>query len=170
MHSFITFQRVAIIMFILLNVWIVPVSAMIFAEDGSNLTVEDLNMMTNTTKPAHNTEPVTFFYDQECGPCIPVHDYLVNYLSEHPDIEVEMVNLSSGSESERRMGEMYIQHNRTLMNTPVIFFGPVGLEGTDEIINAFESVYHWYKDEDCDCSKNSLNADEPYVNYIHTEV
>ena len=144
-------QRVCIVLFFVAGIAIIPGTATIFAEDGSELTKADLDEMVQMTRPANNTTPVTFFYDPECAPCIPVHEYLIRYLSDHPSVQVTMVNLSSGPESEAMMREFFIGHNRTMMNTPVIFFGPMGLEGTDEIIQNFESVYHWYMDESCGC-------------------
>jgi len=146
-----SFQKPFLILLIGMSVWIIPGSATVFVEDGKELTIDDLYEMVNTTKPANNSAPVVFFYDPECGPCIPVHEYLEKYISDHPVVEVEMVNLSAGPESEAMMSDLYIQHNRSMMNTPVIFFGPVGLEGTDEIINGFEMVYRWYTTEDCNC-------------------
>lgn len=146
-----SFQKAFLILLIGMSVWIIPGSATVFVEDGKELTIDDLYEMVNTTKPANNSAPVVFFYDPECGPCIPVHEYLEKYISDHPVVEVEMVNLSAGPESEAMMSNLYIQHNRSMMNTPVIFFGPVGLEGTDEIINGFEMVYRWYTTEDCNC-------------------
>lgn len=146
-----SFQKAFLILLIGMSVWIIPGSATVFVEDGKELTIDDLYEMVNTTKPANNSAPVVFFYDPECGPCIPVHEYLEKYISDHPVVEVEMVNLSAGPESEAMMSNLFIQHNRSMMNTPVIFFGPVGLEGTDEIINGFEMVYRWYTTEDCNC-------------------
>ena len=146
-----SFQKAFLILLIGMSVWIIPGSATVFVEDGKELTIDDLYEMVNTTKPANNSAPVVFFYDPECGPCIPVHEYLEKYISDHPVVEVEMVNLSAGPESEAMMSDLYIQHNRSMMNTPVIFYGPVGLEGTDEIINGFEMVYRWYTTEDCNC-------------------
>ncbi|HOJ96547.1 MAG TPA: hypothetical protein PK024_06925 [Methanospirillum sp.] len=146
-----SFPKIFIVLFLAVSIVVMPVRATIFAEDGSELTIGDLYDMVNTTHPANNTTPVTFFFDPECGPCIPVHEYLETYLTDHPDVSVMMVNLSSGPESEAMMRDLFIQHNRTIMNTPVIFFGPMGLEGTDEIINHFELVYHWYTDESCNC-------------------
>ena len=146
-----SFQKAFLILLIGMSVWIIPGSATVFVEDGKELTIDDLYEMVNTTKPANNSAPIVFFYDPECGPCIPVHEYLEKYISDHPVVEVEMVNLSAGPESEAMMSDLYIQHNRSMMNTPVIFFGPVGLEGTDEIINGFEMVYRWYTTEDCNC-------------------
>lgn len=146
-----SFQKAFLILLIGMSVWIIPGSATVFVEDGKELTIDDLYEMVNTTKPANNSAPVVFFYDPECGPCITVHEYLEKYISDHPVVEVEMVNLSAGPESEAMMSDLYIQHNRSMMNTPVIFFGPVGLEGTDEIINGFEMVYRWYTTEDCNC-------------------
>ena len=144
-------RKLFIVLVMVMSIGILPVGATIFAEDGSELTIEDLLVMVNTTKPGDNSAPVVFFYDPECGPCIPVHDYLEKYLSGHPDVTVEMVNLSAVPEAEARMSDLYRHHNRDMMNTPVIFFGPMGLEGTDEIINDFEMLYHWYTDEDCNC-------------------
>lgn len=146
-----SFQKAFLILVIGMSVWIIPGSASVFVEDGKELTIDDLYEMVNTTKPANNSAPVVFFYDPECGPCIPVHEYLEKFISDHPVVEVEMVNLSAGPVSEAMMSDLYIQHNRSMMNTPVIFFGPVGLEGTDEIINGFEMVYRWYTTEDCNC-------------------
>jgi len=146
-----SFQKAFLILLIWMSVWIIPGNATVFVEDGKELTIVDLYEMVNTTKPANNSAPVVFFYDPECGPCIPVHEYLEKYISDHPVVEVEMVNLSAGPESEAMMSNLFIQHNRSMMNTPVIFFGPVGLEGTDEIINGFEMVYRWYTTEDCNC-------------------
>lgn len=121
-----------------------PVNATIFVQDGSNLTITELYNLTNSTKPVAQNGSVVFFYDPNCSPCIPVHEYLVQYLSDNPGTKVEMVNLSEGQEAQDHMNILYITHNREWMNTPVIFIGPIGLEGTDEIMTGFESVYHWY--------------------------
>ena len=57
-----------------------------------------------------------------------------------------MVNLSLGNESQDRLNAYYITYNREWMNIPVAFIGPMGLEGTDEIINNFEGLHSWYEE------------------------
>ncbi|MFH0968331.1 MAG: hypothetical protein V1862_11680 [Methanobacteriota archaeon] len=141
-------RMVTILIFIGMSLLAFPVSATIFVQDGSNLTTLELYNLTNSTKPVDNNGSVVFFYDPTCSPCIPVHEYLVNYLSKHPGTNVEMVNLSKGQDAEDQMIVLYITHNREWMNTPVIFIGPIGMEGTDEIISGFEGVYRWYKNKD----------------------
>ena len=139
---------VAILMLIGMSICILPVSATIFTQDGSNRTVSELYNLTNSTRPTDTNGSVVFFYDPTCSPCIPVHEYMVTYLSDHPGTEVEMVNLSEGQDAEDHMNALYIVHHREWMNTPVIFIGPIGLEGTDEILSGFEGVYRWYKGQD----------------------
>ncbi|PKL60665.1 MAG: hypothetical protein CVV33_01505 [Methanomicrobiales archaeon HGW-Methanomicrobiales-4] len=138
------FRMIPLLMLIGMSMSVIPVNATIFTQDGSNLTTTDLYNLTNSTKPVLHNESVVFFYDPNCSPCIPVHEYLAQYLSDNPETEVEMVNLSEGQEAEDHMNILYMTHNREWMNTPVIFIGPIGLEGTDEIITSFESVYTWY--------------------------
>lgn len=62
----------------------------------------------------------------------------------HPGKEIEMVNLSNNQGEEKRLNDLLFDYHREWMNIPVIFIGPVGLEGTDEIINGFEEVHIWY--------------------------
>lgn len=139
---------ITIIICLGMSLFIIPVSATIFNQDGSNLSVTELYNLTNSTKPVDANGSVVFFFDPDCSPCIPVHEYLVNYLADHPDTGVEMVNLSEGQDAEDLINALYISHNREWINTPVIFIGPIGLEGTNEIISGFEDVYRWYKKTD----------------------
>lgn len=129
-----------------------PVSATIFSEDGSNLTAADLANLTNSTDYGSMSGTATLFFDPECSPCKPVHTYIEKYLTEHPGTNVTMVDLSKGNESEDLMNEYYLNYHREWMSIPVLFIGPVGLEGTDEILTGFEGVYKWY-----------ANATEPAI-------
>lgn len=121
-----------------------PASADIFSEDGSNFTAPLLYTLTNSTKPVDTNRSIEFFFDPTCGACTPAHEYLESYLSEHPGTKVEMVNLSSGQDAQDRLNERYLEYHRDLLNIPVIFIGPFGLEGTEEIRTNFEGLYHWY--------------------------
>lgn len=127
-----------------MNFLVFPVSGTIFFEDGANRTVADVYDLMNTTNPADYDNPILFFYDPECGSCIPAHEYLTTYIEGHPGTEIEMMNLLNNQGEEARLNDLLFAYHREWMNIPVIFIGPVALEGTDEIINGFEEVYLWY--------------------------
>lgn len=55
-----------------------------------------------------------------------------------------MVNLLNNQGEEALLNDLLFEYHREWMNIPIIFIGPVALEGTDEIINGFEEVYDWY--------------------------
>ena len=138
------YKLTGIFLMFLISLFISPVSATIFSQDGSNMTEAALYMLTNNTAPIANNQSIEFFYDPECGACTPTHEYMEQYLSEHPGTNVTMVNLSSGPEAQDLLNERYIAYHREFLNIPVVFVGPIGLEGTKEIISNFEGVYHWY--------------------------
>ena len=123
---------------------VISVSATIFSEDGSNLTRSDLYNLTNSSDVLSNNSSAVFFYDPECGACLPVHAYMETYLADHPDIELDVVNLSIGQEATDRLDEYYITFNREWENIPVVFIGPIGLEGTQEILDNFDGLFTWY--------------------------
>ncbi|MDD1728296.1 MAG: hypothetical protein LUQ50_04400 [Methanospirillum sp.] len=142
-----TWRRVWIILLtglMMMNCAVISVSATIFSEDGSNLTRSDLYNLTNSSDAVTNNSSAVFFYDPECGACLPVHAYMETYLADHPDIELDVVNLSTGQEATDRLDKYYIMLNREWENIPVVFIGPVGLEGTQEILDNFDGLFTWY--------------------------
>jgi hypothetical protein len=133
-----------ILLLAIVSMSVAPVSAVIFSEDGSNVTVSDLYNLTNSTDTiAGNISPV-FFYDPDCGACGPVHEYIEGYMADHPEMIFKMVNLSEGQEAENLLDAYYSTYNREWVNIPVVFIGPMGLEGTQEIINNFDGLNSWY--------------------------
>jgi hypothetical protein len=134
----------AVFVLIGMSLTIFPASATIFFEDGANRTVADVYDLMNTTKPAEDERPIVFFYDPECGSCIPAHEFISVYMEKHPQTRIEMVNLSNNQGEEERLNDLLFEYHREWMNIPVMFIGPVALEGTDEIINGFEEVSAWY--------------------------
>lgn len=129
---------------IAINLIVFPANATIFFEDGSNRTVSELYTLTNSSPPTDSTIPAMFFYDPDCGSCLPAHEYLTTYLSDHPETNIEMVNLSGNQSADERLNDLLYSYHREWMNIPVMFIGPVGLEGTNEIIDHFEGTYGWY--------------------------
>lgn len=123
---------------------VVPVSATIFTKEKPNLTAPELYDLTNTTAPTESTEPVYFLYDPDCGSCAPAHAFLVRYLEENPDVEIEMLNLSEGTQGKEKYDEFKRTFNRTIVYIPVMYIGPLALEGAHDIEANFEDVYRWY--------------------------
>ena len=128
----------------LMSLSVFPASGTIFSEDGSNMTEETLYTLTNQTIPADTNRTIEFYYDPECGACTPAHEYMEQYLANHTGTQVTLVNLSSGQGAEDQLNERYIAYHREYLNIPVVFIGPVGLEGTREIIRNFEGLSTWY--------------------------
>lgn len=136
--------KIAVFIFIGIFLFVLPTSGTIFYEDGSNLTPSVLKVLTNSTYAGEHNRSVVFFYDSDCGACKPVEEYFATYLTKHPKDKIEIVNLSSGKKAEDRLNNLDILFHREWMNVPVVFVGPVGIEGTTDIIDNFESVYSWY--------------------------
>lgn len=122
-----------------------PVSATIFSENGLNVTESDLYNLTNSTTTVPGNITPAFFYDPNCGACGPAHEYIEGYVADHPGLDLQVVNLSAGQESNDRLNAYYTTYNREWMNIPVVFIGPMGLEGTDEVINNFDGLHTWYE-------------------------
>nr|WP_319537994.1 hypothetical protein [uncultured Methanospirillum sp.] len=136
------------IIFIVLSVLALstfPASATIFSENGSNVTASDLYNLTNSTTTVPGNISPAFFFDPDCGACGPAHEYIEAYVADHPGIDLHVVNLSTGNESQDLLNAYYGTYNREWMNIPVAFIGPMGLEGTDEVINNFDGLHSWYE-------------------------
>lgn len=121
-----------------------PVTAIIFTNEVSNLTEPELYELTNGTGPIETSEPAYFLYDPECGSCAPAHEYLQEYLKQHPDVRVEMLSLTEGDEGKEKYDELKAAFHREKVYIPVMYIGPIGLEGSHDIETHFEDVYRWY--------------------------
>jgi len=130
----------------MLTLLAIPVSATIFSENGSNVTASDLYNLTNSTMTFPGNISPAFFFDPNCGACGPAHEYIETYAKDHPGMDLHVVNLSAGNESQDLLNAYYGTYNREWMNIPVAFIGPIGLEGTDEVINNFDGLYSWYEE------------------------
>jgi hypothetical protein len=121
-----------------------PVSATIFTKEADNLTGPELSKLMNGTLPTETKDPAYFLYDPECGSCAPAHEYLKGYLEEHPDAMVKMLSLSEGTEGKEQYDRLKAAFHREKVYIPVMYVGPVGLEGAHDIEANFEDVYLWY--------------------------
>jgi hypothetical protein len=130
--------------FISLIIAFFPVSATIFIEDGTELDEQGLIQYLKEPAPDFEKPGAIYFYDPNCGACMPVHDFWDTYLKENPDVILEQVNLEEGADQMDRFKEFSQSYNREKTFIPLVYLGPVALEGTDDIKNYFDIVYTWY--------------------------
>ena len=139
-------HQICLIFLIILGIGltVTPSSAHIFTTGGSNFTPSELYELTNSSKIIEQNDSVIFFYDSVCGSCVPAQLYLETYNAEHPDVTVEMVDIIAKPGNEDRLNQYSHAYNHDFINVPVVFIGPVVLQGSDEIKTKFEGVYNWY--------------------------
>ena len=120
-----------------------PVSATIFTINGTELDEEGLITYLKTPAPAFQEPVIIYFYDPHCGSCSATQDFWKTYLKEHPDTILEQVSLEEGAHMDR-FKEFTETYNRDKAYIPLVYIGPVGLEGKDDIKHYFDMVYSWY--------------------------
>lgn len=135
---------IGLIIIAIIIVGVFPATATIFTTDGKEINETGLDSLMEKPSPINESSQVLFFYDPECGACQPVHDYLESYLKENPDTILDSIDLADGNDKMDRFNEMKLTYNREKIYIPVVFFGPVALEGTDDIMTYFDEVYAWY--------------------------
>lgn len=121
-----------------------PIAAAIYSEDGTKLDESDLQVILGDPVLSYDTPQVLFFYDPDCGACSPVHEYLDAYLEDNPDVVIEYINLEDGPDQMSQFKEITEIFNQEKLFIPLVCIGPVALEGPDDVLIHFESVYSWY--------------------------
>lgn len=124
---------------------ITQASATIFNETGGELNEEALYTLTNGTLPSDVNRTVVYFYDPECESCFKVGEFLETYLKDHPDTDIERISIAEGPGEFERFNQYKTDYNREDVFIPVMYFGPVALEGATDIITNFETIYNWLK-------------------------
>lgn len=137
-----------VILIIGMSMVMAPVSATFFIEDGSEIDKDGLLELISGEAPEYAEDAVVFFYDPGCGACTPAHEFLLEYIEEQPDTKVQLLDLSNSTEERDRFNELKKQFNRQTVYTPVLYIGPVAVEGYTEIMENFEDVYSWYTPEE----------------------
>ncbi|MBN1167705.1 MAG: hypothetical protein JXA44_11340 [Methanospirillaceae archaeon] len=130
-----------------MSIAMVPASATIFIEDGSEIEDGALYELIADVAPEYSEDAVVFFYDPECGVCTPAHEFLDEYIKINPETHVQILNLADSSEERKLFKEFKQQFNREVVYTPVLYIGPVAFEGSPDIKEYFEEVYLWYTSE-----------------------
>jgi hypothetical protein len=123
-----------------------PVAAAIFDKEGKDLTESQLYELTNATSPTEENKTVIYFYDPDCGSCAKVEEFMTPFLEKNPEAKVKKISVAT-NETMQQFTEKKTEYNREKIFVPVMFFGPVALEGSNDITNNFGSVYSWYTKE-----------------------
>ncbi|NLV26330.1 MAG: hypothetical protein GXY48_04065 [Methanomicrobiales archaeon] len=131
-------------LFVTLSILIISASATIFTENGDEIDADGLHRLIADDAPEYSTDSIVFFYDPECGSCIPAHEYLESYIEENPDTLVIIHNIDNSQEDWDLFNEFKNTFNREKVFVPVIYIGPVALEGHEDIEAYFNDVYAWY--------------------------
>lgn len=136
--------RILVILIIFTCIAVPMVSATIFTKEGSELSEGQLHEFIKTSQSAGGERMVTYFYDPYCESCLKAEAFIEPYLSNHPDVKIVKYNVSNGTEEMDLFNQGKAGYNREKVFIPVMYFGPVALEGPDDIARNFEDVYAWY--------------------------
>nr|WP_319539874.1 hypothetical protein [uncultured Methanospirillum sp.] len=122
------------------------VQALVFNSEGIELNSTEIQDLLADSYAIY-TGPAILFSDNSCALCLPAIHYLNQYLISHP--ETDLIGHTTSSLEEQWQLEIFATlHNRKVVNLPVIFIGPIGIEGTDDIIRYFTEIYSWYMHQD----------------------
>jgi len=120
----------------------ISVQATVFNSEGNELNNTVIRDLLGGSHAIY-TGPAILFYEISCTPCLPAVHYLNQYLISNPDADL-IEYTGSTLEAQWQLEKLSTLHNRKFVNLPVIFIGPIGIEGTDDIIRYFNEIYSWY--------------------------
>nr|WP_319540862.1 cytochrome c biogenesis CcdA family protein [uncultured Methanospirillum sp.] len=124
-----------------LAVLISSASAEVFVKNGSSIpdgTPADLLIQDILA----SDEPVStaFFYNTHCGICHEALEYLKGLAEIHPEIYPASYDLFNNTTNGKLFDEAKLAYNQKYISYPVIFIGPVVLEGYDAISTYYEPL------------------------------
>jgi cytochrome c biogenesis protein CcdA len=118
-----------------------PASAEIFVKNGSSIpdgTPADLLIQ----EIMSSDEPIStaFFYNTHCGACHQAREHLNELAQIHPEIYPASYDLFNNTTNSRAFDETKQAYNQKFISYPVIFIGPVVLEGNEAISTYYEPL------------------------------
>jgi len=87
-------------------------------------------------------EPISsaFFYNTHCGACHEARAYLTELAEVHPEIYPASYDLFNNTTNSELFNEAKQAYNQKFISYPVVFIGPVVLEGNDAISTYYEAL------------------------------
>jgi len=142
MNEYIRITLCIILLLYTLTVTTQPALAVVFSSEGTILNDSILNALFTNSYPIY-TGPAMFYYSIECISCLPAVYYLDDYVSSNPETDLIEYAISP-SEIPSLLEDLTILHRRSAIILPVAYIGPIGIEGTEDIIRYFSEIYSWY--------------------------
>jgi cytochrome c biogenesis protein CcdA len=87
-------------------------------------------------------DPITtaFFYNTHCGACHQAVEHLKGLAEIHPEIYPASYDLFNNTTNSKLFDEAKLAYNQQHISYPVIFIGPIVLEGNEAISTYYESL------------------------------
>lgn len=133
---------------ILLVLFLSPVNAAVYLKDGTQISEDNASEIIlkdpNTTAENFN---ITFFYDTHCGACEKAHEFLDQYRSANPGVEVQYHDIFNNTENRALFEEYKTSYHQEYTSVPVVFIGNAVLEGDQAIEKNFKQIADWFNDQ-----------------------
>lgn len=122
-------------------------SATIFLQDGTEIPGEQFSEMIENSSIMYlygTPSPFRFFYNTHCGSCHAALQYLEDFSQRNPKVRIGFYDLHNSTENSVLFDQYRGQFNRSHIHYPVIFAGPIGITGSDDIVTYTEPLSEWY--------------------------
>ena len=132
---------ISLLLFCSLAVLISSASAEVFVKNGSSIpdgTPADLLIQ----EILASDEPIStaFFYNTHCGACHEALEHLKELAEIHPEIYPASYDLFNNTTNGKLFDEAKQAYNQQHISYPVVFIGPVVLEGNEAISTYYEAL------------------------------
>ncbi|HWQ68187.1 MAG TPA: cytochrome c biogenesis CcdA family protein [Methanospirillum sp.] len=125
----------------ILAVFISSASAEVYLKNGS--TIPDgtpAEILIQEIQASNEPISSAFFYNTHCGACHEARSYLTDLAQIHPEIYPLSYDLFNNTTNGKLFDQAKLTYNREHISYPVIFIGPIVLEGNEAISAYFEPL------------------------------
>lgn len=137
------FTQYCIILFLLCVIagTISSVGAEVFFRNGSSVpSGTPVDLLIREIKSSDEQPSIAFFYNSHCGGCQDALTYLSNLSRNHPELYPTGYDLLNNTTNGKLFDKTVKEYNQTHFSYPVIFMGPVVLQGSDDISTYYEPL------------------------------
>ncbi len=136
--------RITALLILLAAFLVNTVTASLYTADGTELRAEDFSsILLQSPSLAHGyteTGKVVFFTNSHCGACRSTQDFIDAFIVTHPEIILEMYDLSSGADSLVVYEQYKRLYHREYLSTPSVMIGNLTVEGSQDIRDHLEEI------------------------------
>ncbi|MDD1723753.1 MAG: glutaredoxin family protein [Methanospirillum sp.] len=133
---------------ILLVLLLSPVNAAVYLKDGTEISQDNASevILKDPNTTAENFT-ITFFYDTHCGACEKAQEFLDQYRTDNPDVDIEYHDIFNNTENRALFEEFKTSYNQEYTSVPVVFIGNAVLEGDQAIEDNFKPIADWFNEQ-----------------------